>query len=61
MQYFWLKQGCGAILLALTRVWCNTFGHKQGCGAIFWLKQGCGSILFDFGAVKQGCGAILLV
>ena len=45
MQYFWLKQGCGAILLDLnngvvqyfwtaTRVCCNTFGVKQGCGAI---------------------------
>ena len=45
--YFALKQRCCAILLAQARVWCITFGHKQGCGAIFWLKQGCGSIHFD--------------
>ena len=28
-------------------VWCNTFGLKQGCGAILLgvvLKQGCGAI-----------------
>ena len=39
-------------------MWCNTFGLKQGCGAIlldlikgvvqyFWFKQGCGAILLD--------------
>ena len=48
-------------------MWCNTFGLKQGCGAIllglnkgvvqyFGLKQGCGAILLD---LNKG-GAILL-
>ena len=57
MQNLWLKQGCGAIRLALGAI------LKQGCGAIrldlnkgvvqyFWLKQLLGH--------KQGCGAIHL-
>ena len=46
----------------------NTFGLKQGCGAIllglnkgvvqyFLIKQGCGAISLG---LKQVCGAILL-
>ena len=34
VQYFWLKQGCGAILLGL----------NKGVVQYFWLKQGCGAI-----------------
>ena len=56
-------------------MWCNTFGLKQGCGAIhlglnmgvvqyLWAYTRCGAILFKQGCryfwLKQGCGAILL-
>ena len=68
MQYFWIKQGCGAIRLGLnkglvqyfwseTRVWCNTFGLKQGYRAILLdLNKG----VVQYFWLKQGCCAILL-
>ena len=34
MQNFWLKQGCGAILLDLNKGVVQYFGLKQVCGAI---------------------------
>ena len=48
-------------------VWCNTFGLKQGCGAIhLGLNMGVVQYLWAYTRVwcntfglKQGCGAIL--
>ena len=47
MQYLWLKQGCGAILLDLNKGVVQYLGLNKGVVQYIWLKQGCRAILLD--------------